>query len=320
MHALFIDKVYSSELMENLAGYRFAEARKGTYEELSADLKVHNNQRTNLFLYIDPFGIKSLDLSLFHEVVSLNSTVEFLLNFNSFGFFRNACKAYGVDYSDVEPFTEVEEREIEDDDTPNETIEKLNRVAGGIYWQDIVQEYRAERINGYSAEQILSEKMCIQLRKSYQYVLNVPVRIKKGNRPKYRMVFGSNHVDGCLLMYDNMQKRMEQMHLIQEKGQSNLFDLDSEDSYIDPCEVETLLMDAIRSCTDWLPIKELLARYVISTGITLPLTRLYNFMRSFEKRGLIDVMREPQTTNNDMPSNFMQPGKGKKVYIRCSNA
>lgn len=37
----------------------------------------------------------------------------------------------------------------------------------------------------------------------------MPIRLKNGNNPKYRMVFATNHIDACVLMADNIYKRTE---------------------------------------------------------------------------------------------------------------
>ena len=49
-------------------------------------------QKSNIFCYIDPFGVKVLNSRLLDEFLKLDfDTVEMLINFNSFGFFRWAC-------------------------------------------------------------------------------------------------------------------------------------------------------------------------------------------------------------------------------------
>ena len=68
-----------------------------------------------------------------------------------------------------------------------QSIEELNAIAGGGYWQDIINQYKAGTIGGYEAEARFSEQYCQRLRQSYKYVLNMPLRIKKGQRPKYKI-------------------------------------------------------------------------------------------------------------------------------------
>ena len=68
-----------------------------------------------------------------------------------------------------------------------QSIEELNAIAGGGYWQDIINQYKAGTIDGYEAEARFSEQYCQRLRQSYKYVLNMPLRIKKGQRPKYKI-------------------------------------------------------------------------------------------------------------------------------------
>ena len=45
------------------------------------------------------------------------------------------------------------------------------------------------------------------IKQNFRYVLDMPIRMKPDQRPKYRMVHVSDHEDGCFLMAQNMQKR-----------------------------------------------------------------------------------------------------------------
>lgn len=69
-------------------------------------------------------------------------------------------------------------------DKSSQSINELNAIAGGDYWQDIINQYKAGTIDGYEAEARFSEQYCQRLRQSYKYVLNMPLRIKKDQRPK----------------------------------------------------------------------------------------------------------------------------------------
>ena len=88
----FIEKKYSAELRRNLSGYSNTAILEGTFEEnLQKILSLDKN--SNIFLYVDPYGIKSLTLSLFNQIKDRNFfSLEMLMNFNSAGFLREGCR------------------------------------------------------------------------------------------------------------------------------------------------------------------------------------------------------------------------------------
>lgn len=171
LNLLFVEKTYASELIDNLRGYPSARAVEGTFELLSQEL-MNLNVNTNLFLYVDPFGVRSLDMQFFLNIAKRFNTVEILLNLNSFGFFRAACSIYGILYEDIESFEEIIEREDHSSGSITQATQMLNKAADGTYWQDIVKDYRAHRIDGYEAESRFANEFCEHLRTSYAYVLN----------------------------------------------------------------------------------------------------------------------------------------------------
>ena len=312
---LFVEKQYATELAANVARFPNAQVRSGTFELLSTNLS-QTNSTTNLFLYIDPFGVKSLDLGFFLSVARRFSTVEVLLNFNSFGFFRAACSAYNVSYTDIEEFDDaIVERDDGAEESTTRSIEMLTRAAGGDYWKDIVLDYRNGRIDGYESERRLADEFCNHLRPSYKYVLNLPIRLRPGQRPKYRMIHMTNHEDGCLLMYDQMQKEQVQIHNIQRDGQLSLFSQDSDNEYIDERVVREKLLSTI--CGYRIPrkLETVLADFVIENGLTLGCKELRGMVREFEESGAIKVVRSPEYTEKGTRSRFMESSHGKTVLI-----
>ena len=75
----------------------------GKYEEKIIEI-------LNVFLYIDPYGIQTLDSELFDIFSTFEfASFEMLINFNSFGFFREACRALKVDYTKDRALTDLED-------------------------------------------------------------------------------------------------------------------------------------------------------------------------------------------------------------------
>ena len=219
-------------LKKNLADYKSAswepQIVSGKYEESIVEI-LKNRRDVNVFLYIDPYGIQALDTELFNIFDACAfSSFEMLINFNSFGFIREACRALKVDFAkdpaltDLGDLVEYSPAQI---DSTQRSIELLNRIADGDYWQRIVQDLKNGIINGYQAEERLSICYKQRLKKRYAYVLDMPIQIKKTNHPKYRMIHVCNHEQGCLLMAQNMLKRTDELVVnIQQSGQITIFD------------------------------------------------------------------------------------------------
>ena len=62
--ATFIDLNYADDLRENLKAYPWVNIVSGKYEENIAAI-LRGKERCNVFLYIDPYGIKALQCSFF---------------------------------------------------------------------------------------------------------------------------------------------------------------------------------------------------------------------------------------------------------------
>src|SRR5690606_37262236 len=92
--------------------------------------KLRGKWGYNVFLYIDPYGIKALDCHLFDKFAEYGfNSIELLINMNSFGFIREACRALGVAYSDVGSFDELVEYEPSIMDSSSKSIQVLNNIA-----------------------------------------------------------------------------------------------------------------------------------------------------------------------------------------------
>ena len=94
--ANFIELHHPESLSENLAPYLSNQNLKVSVQAGNYETKIHSILQGkfgyNLFLYIDPYGVKNLDFNFLCSLVNKFSSIEFLLNFNSHGFLRIACK------------------------------------------------------------------------------------------------------------------------------------------------------------------------------------------------------------------------------------
>ena len=210
------------------------------------------------------------------------NTVELLINFNSFGFFREACRVYGIEYDDKDGVL----RDLIECD-PNSTnsvnsIQDINRIAGGNYWKEIVEGYKNKKYDGYEAENLIVKGYCNELKKYYKYVLNMPIRLKQGQRPKYRMIHATNHEEGCLLMIENMSKRQEAMKYLQRGGQSTLFDEDIDNNIVDLKQIENNIMSILeQNRNGYIPLNEFLCNFFVENGLICNKSNIINILKKF---------------------------------------
>lgn len=313
----FIDLNYAGDLKRNLSTYSNAKIISGRYEaEIEGYLS--GKRGSNVFLYIDPYGIKALQCSLFDRFSKYGfNTVELLINFNSFGFIREACHALGSTYDDVNVFDDLVEYEPTHLDASEKSILELNEIAGGNYWQDIINAYKDKKIDGYEAEALFAERYCNRLGQSYRYVLNMPLRIKKGQRPKYRMVHATNHRDGCLLMVDNICNRWQALQDIQNSGQLLLWEESPENQVIDESEITGKLLEHMPGYPEWTSLYDMLADFFVRYGAICSTGNVKNAVSKLIEARRVEVRRIPPTTGKrGQPSKFMTEGKNQRVDIR----
>ena len=253
-------------------------------------------------MYIDPYGIKALDYSLFEKFVNCGLTsIEILINMNSFGFFRDACRVLNVNCSEDEALINLDEI-VEFDPTEVESTkqseELLSSIAGGDYWKDIVKDYKNGNINGYAAEKRFSYEYKQRLRKDFKYVLDMPIRINKSAHPKYRMVHVSNHEDGCKLMATNMLNRSEELYCeIQNQGQGDLFDLDVQQQIVDCNDICKKIRSFLLTYTDYINTDPFLASFYTEYGVICKPEAIYKELRQLEETNELEVLRVPELTS-----------------------
>ncbi|MHB1417977.1 MAG: three-Cys-motif partner protein TcmP [Bacillota bacterium] len=322
----FIDLNYAAELNANIAEYRnengYPEVISGRYED-EIERLLASKRGVNVFLYIDPYGIKALDSGLFDKFATYGfKSIEMLINMNSFGFFRDACRVLRVDYQndealrDLEDIVEYDPTEV-DDSHQSEAL--LNSIAGGDYWQAIVKDYQAGKINGYQAERRLSTKYKQRLRQKYTYVLDMPIRMKPGQRPKYRMIHVSNHEQGCILMADNMASRSDELFIdIQQKGQLSLLDQNLENEVINEQEIREKMANYLKIFPNGITADKLLASFFTEYGVSCKSGTIKNMWKAMEDGNEITVERDPALTAGNRPSRTFTESKQQRVSIRRS--
>ncbi len=320
----FIDLNYADDLRQNLKGQtpEVYSVIDGKFEE--AIIKLLNEEHTrkpsiNLFLYVDPYGVKALDTSFFDKLPDMFSTAELLINLNSFGFFREACRVMNVSITerDILLLDDLVEYESSHFDSMGE----LDVVAGGDYWRNIVTAYNKKEIDGYQAEQEFSRLYKERLRDKYKYVLSMPIQLKPTNHPKYRMVFATNHPEGCLLMADNIAKRADRLIIeIQDRGQRSIFPKTISNEIVEDSVLEGKVLEQLSRTTSWTPLTAFLADFYNEYGVLCQSSRLSSgrggsILKTLEEEGRVDVLRDPCCSKTGRPSSFWSEDRQKKQRL-----
>jgi three-Cys-motif partner protein len=319
VEAIFIDLNYADDLKENLKAYPWTKIVSGKYEDNIKSI-LRDKENCNVFLYIDPYGIKALQSSLFDYFAKGQfSSIELLINMNSFGFIREACHALGTTFDEKALFDDLVEYEPTKMDASDKSIRELNEIAGGDYWQSIIEAYTKGEINTYDAEVQFSEQYCMRLMKSYTYVLNMPVRIKRGHRPKYRLIHATNHRDGCLLMVDNICNRWETLRGIQSGGQMALWTENYDNQMVNEDDIVAKTLEHFSQCINWTSLHDALAVFFMKHGPICSTGDVKQILKKFEKDGRLAILRNPDMTVKGKPTAFMSEEKGKTVSVRWIN-
>lgn len=325
----FIEMNHAFDLKNNIdsinISYDVPMVISGKYEENIIKC-LENKRGYNVFLYIDPYGIKALDSEIFDSFKSLGfNTFEMLINFNSFGFFRDACRVLKVDIKNDIAFQGLDELVEYAPTVVNankQSEELLNKIAGGDYWKRIVFDYRDGKIDGYRAEQRLSNEYKLMLKQRYSYVLDMPIRLKPDQRPKYRMIHVCDHEAGCFLMAQNMQKRKDELFInIQQQGQMSIFDIGTATSSSVEGETYTReeVADKVRNHIFSMPgkvgITKFLASFVNEFGLICEFNMIYDILDEFVTMGLIQIVRTPNQTPKGRMTTFWEEKKNQSVTI-----
>ncbi len=321
----FIELNHAKNLEANLASQRAGrcEIINGKFEDNIIPLlqKVIEKYRNlNVFLYVDPYGVKVLNAALFDSLPIAFSTAELLINLNSFGFIREACRVMKVAFREREDeiFSDIEEY----DSSVMDSIDELTAIAGDDHWQSIITDYSKGIIDCYQAEKEFAKQYKLRLRQKYNYVLDMPIRLKAGQHPKYRMVHATNHPDGCILMADNIAKRTDRLVIeIQSGGQLSLMTQTAENEMIDDSILVEKVRELLSTTTEFTRLNKFLADFYNEHGVLCDLSCLSSgrggsILKTFEKNGEIIVSRNPAFTDKGKPTKFWQEGKGNTLILR----
>lgn len=291
--------------------YEFAEKLKNNLNDsycnvISGDYRIEvpkilrNNKGKNIFLYVDPFGIKYLDFSIFSNLmIDDYNSVELLLNFNSFGFIREACRL--LKYNRDEFQDELPDVQYSTDTVKN-TIDNMNKIANGNYWIKIIEEYNQGKYDIFTAEKNILKLYINELKKIFMYVYSIPIKKSKSQLSKYQMIFATNHRDGVSLMADNMITGISEMNNQINNGQVWLFDYNHALSNIKN-DIMNLLDDNL------INVKDFYIRIYNSYGFLYLTKDINNELKKLEEENKVIIYRYPSVTANGRKTTSMDTKK-----------
>lgn len=277
---------------------------------------LEESKNHNLFVYFDPYGIKALNMKTFLRMKNRNSyhcTTELLINFNSFGLYRNCCKV--MNYEEKEQalagLTEYDPSNIN-------SVAGINAVFGTDLWQNIISKRRFGKIDAFEAEYELTKLFCDELHGpngEYKYVLQMPIRASTDAQPKYRMIFATSHADGCLIMAENMFKRSEESRDERSGGQLSLFEQGVEETPVVIENVERDLLNLIPSNT-FRHLNDIFIDFYQTYGVMVSRKTLVDALKRFHQAKKTEERRNPPYNQKGESRFYEEKGFKKTLEIR----
>ncbi len=320
INLVFIDLFYEEALKQNIPTNKYMpntiEIIGGAFEEKIDDI-LSKRADQNVFLYLDPYGhsqIKFFTLSKISKL-PLNS-IELLLNFNDTGLFRECCSVMDISYVPDVDSDFFDDYFIEVVISNQQRADKISEYLGGDYWQDIMIDYKDGIINHHEAKDRISTTFKNKLSQQYKYVLDMPIRLKRSNAPKYRMIHATNHPDGCLLMADNMHKRCDDLMVkIQDKGQLSWIDYNVFGKNIDENLIVEHVLSLLKKIGRPINLNPFYALFFTEYGLICHYTNINNVIKKLESVGSIEVERFPKLTATGKKSRFWTEDKKNKLLL-----
>lgn len=321
--ACFIEPCYPEILKSNIEKSKYPDEHykllAGSFPEeafIFLDDVFKKWPSLNLFCYLDPFGVKYLKMETLLKLKQHPfKSIEFLINFNSFGFFRYACGAWEIKIREDEIACpgEIAEREPMEEFGNGERLSIFDEILGTNEWRAIIENYRDQLINGYEAESRIAALYKIQLkhRLGFRYVLSIPIRLNESHQPKYRMVYATNHQDGALIMGRVMIGRQDYLfdkYCISNNGCLDLFEREDlcQTRAVDECIIEFLRGKGEVGGNAFY------AGFYDEYFLT---KQLRNALEKLEKSSCITIRRKPALKKSGTPRAFYTEAKGQHLFI-----
>lgn len=237
------DELYRS-LESRMRDVAFVTTRKCTFLDCLDEIENRAN-RENVFLHLNPFTVEGIEWAamdrVFRKIAEAKSSIEVLLNFNAPSFVRRALAALKLAVPSPNP-NEEDADVIDADITAAPSVEILNEIVGGIWWQETISANQsfATKVSN------LTDALYLQMKRRFNEVCYHPVRaLPHHSVPKYYLVFGSRHPHALRLMNDEMVKSRETLANIAAPKEPTLFELRSEELVPDASRIPGIVRKCI---------------------------------------------------------------------------
>ena len=287
INLLCIEPVYHDLLKENLKNFKFANVLNSTFEE-SIDIIKEKTVSNNIFLYIDPFGPKTLNFNNLKNIKDYSKkSVELLMNFNSKGFIREGCRIKKIDCADL---IDTEENKLISSLQSSE--ENWDAIANGNYWQTILEDTISKRISFVEAEDIFINEYTKKLRTIFKYVFNIPIYKNLAHCPEYRLFFATDNKHGFKLMVDTMNKFWNDMS--QKDSQLLDYFFPTLDMYDDLPDITAFIIEKLKESNHYILLEDLIYEMVKKYSIHYSVKDYVNKFKEIEES--LIITRFPNTT------------------------
>lgn len=255
------DEQLYADLKTHLSPFPFAESKYGKFDEYIDEIEKKATTHS-VFLYVDPWTVEGLDWNgmgrVFQHLNVSRMSIEILMNFNARSFVRRGLAALKLAVPESDPHLEDTEAIDAAIDTPP-SIEPLNRVAGGSWWQDIL----ISSAPFPKQVQLVTDGVCERLSKRFEEVCQHAVKaLPHHTVPKYYLIFGSRHPDALVLMNNEMVKSQRSFADLAKPKYPTLIEMRSTDLIPDfdslpgivlrhavkPTQRKVVILNAIREC------------------------------------------------------------------------
>jgi|ERR1035437_856820 three-Cys-motif partner protein len=310
----FIEKKYGEELQKNIS-YSKTEVCKDSFEDNVQNIckKIING---NAFVYVDPYGIKSLEFSSFKKISECSyNSLEMLINLNTFGFLREGCRLLQLDAEKL--FSDIDDEYVFVSDV--DSIEKMNEIANGDYWQKIIIDFKSEKINMFQAEELFAKLYVERLSGLFKYISHIPIKLKSKNMPKYRLIFGTNYEEGLFLMVNEMNKIWMEILLNERNMQMVLFEYVKPDSSLEYADFSKDLIAEIKKYQGFVNVRQVVVNLICKYGIAFNTKQYRDYLKKMEGDKIVEIKRTPnKTITGKKATSLGFEGKDYRIEVRIN--
>ena len=148
-----------------------------------------------------------------------------------------------------------------------------------------------------------------QLRGVFKFIISIPIRTGEQNIPKYHMIFGTNYIDGLLLMADAMLFCDNEIQAINNNNQQSLFD------YLDKFNMDDDILNCLTN--QFLPIKQACLMIYQKAGVKYSHKEIQKALKRLEEEKKIIVKRKPEFTRTHQVAKALSiMGKDYEIEVK----